>query len=241
LVDGDAVIGTPGSARAALVKFNAETGKVIWEAAINNPGDAGGYSSPIRATIGDVPMYINLLGKSGGVVGVHAETGKLLWRYTRVMNGTANIPTVIVKLLKLTKNSDGFDAKELKYYGAKELQNHHGGVVLVGEHLFLGRGHNNGLPTCVEFKTANIVWAESAGAGKGTGSGCVVYADGMLYFRYQSGVVALVKATSSGFELMGRFEIPEKSGKPSWQHPVIANGKLYIRDQDKMHCYNLKK
>lgn len=255
LVDGDAVVGTPCSAKAAIVKFNAETGEVIWQAAVPNPGGAGGYSSPIKATIDGVEMYINLLGKSGGVVGVDAKSGKLLWRYTRVMNGTANIPTVVVRgnlvfcstgyadggsaLLELVKSGDKFEAKELKYHAAKELQNHHGGMVLVGDHLYLGRGHNNGLPTCVEFKTGSIVWAEDSGAGRGNGSGCVTAADGMIYFRYQNGVVALVKATSSGFELNGRFAIPEPSGKPSWPHPVIANGKLYIRDQDKLHCYNV--
>jgi outer membrane protein assembly factor BamB len=257
LVDGDAVIGTPCSAKAALVKLKADSGSVLWEAPVSNPGGAGGYSSPVKATVDGVPMYIALLGKSGGVVGIHAETGKLLWRYTRIMNGTANIPTVIVKddlvfcstgygdggsaLLKLAKTGDTFDAKELKYYAAKDLQNHHGGMILVGDHVYLGRGHNNGLPTCVEFKSANIIWKEDGGAGKGNGSGCVTYADGMLYFRYQNGVVALVKATPEKFELAGRFDIPEKSGKPSWQHLVIANGKLYVRDQDKMHCYNVKK
>ncbi len=255
LVDGDAVIGTPGSSKAAMVKLKADTGEPIWQAAVPNPGGAGGYSSPIKATIDGVAMYINLLGRSGGVVGVDAKSGKLLWKYNRVMNPTANIPTVVVRgnllfcstgygdggsaLLELVKTADGFDAKELKYHSAKQLQNHHGGMVLVGDHLYLGRGHNNGLPTCVEFKTGNIVWAEDGGAGRGSGSGCVTAADGMLYFRYQNGTVALVKATSSGFELNGRFDIPEPSGKPSWPHPVIANGKLYLRDQDKLHCYDV--
>jgi outer membrane protein assembly factor BamB len=255
LVDGDAVIATPGSARAAMVKLNADTGAEIWSAAVSNPGRAGGYSSPIKAAIDGVEMYINLLGQSGGVVGIEAKTGKLLWRYTRIMNPTANIPTVVVRgnrvfcstgygdggsaLLEIAKSGNEFEAKELKYHSAKQLQNHHGGMVLVGDHLYLGRGHNNGLPTCVEFKTGEIAWAEDSGAGKGSGSGCVTYADGMIYFRYQNGVVALVKATSSGFELNGRFEIPQPSGKPSWPHPVIANGKLYLRDQDKLHCYDV--
>lgn len=256
LVDGDAVIGTPGSSKAAMVKLKADSGSVIWQAAVDRPGGAGGYSSPVKATIDGVEMYINLLGKTGGVVGINAQTGKLLWQYTRIMNGTANIPTVVVKdnlifcstgygdggsaLLKLKKAGDKFEVEELKYHGAKQLQNHHGGIILVGDHLYLGRGHNNGLPTCVEFKTGKIVWAEDAGAGKGTGSACVTYADGTVYFRYQNGVVALVKATPGGFELNGRFDIPQPSGKMSWPHPVIANGKLYLRDQDKLHCFDVK-
>lgn len=256
LVDGETVIGTPGSSKAALVKLKADSGSVIWQSEVKSPGGAGGYSSPIKATIDGVEMYINLLGKTGGVVGVDAKSGKLLWQYNRIMNGTANIPTVIVKgnrvfcstgygdggsaLLELKKDGDKFAVEELKYHSAKQLQNHHGGMVLVGDHIYMGRGHNNGLPTCVEFKSGTVTWAEEAGAGKGSGSGCVIYADGMLYFRYQNGVVALVKATSSGFELAGRFEIPQKSDKPSWPHPVVANGKLFIRDQDKLHAFDVK-
>ncbi len=256
LVDGDAVIGTPGSSKAAFVKLKADTGEVIWEAPVKNPGSAGGYSSPVKATIHGVDMYINLLGQSGGVVAVDAKTGKMLWQYTRVMNPTANIPTVVVRdnlvfcstgyaaggsaLLQINKDGETFEAKELQYHKANVLQNHHGGMVLVGDHIYMGRGHNNGLPTCVEFKTGKIVWAEDSGAGKGEKSACVTYADGMLYFRYQNGVVALVKASPKEFELMGRFEITQPSKFPSWPHPVIANGKLIIRDQDKMHCYDIK-
>ena len=256
LVDGDAVIATPGSAAAAIVKFKADTGETIWQAPVKDPGGANGYSSPVKATVDGVPMYINLLGKSGGVVGVHADSGKLLWQYKHVMNGTANIPTVVVKdnfvfcstgygdggaaLIKLTKSGDVFAVDELKYHPAKTLQNHHGGMVLVGDYVYLGRGHGRGLPTCVDFKTGNVVWAEDEAAGKGNGSGCVTYADGMLYFRYENGVMALVKASPKGFELEGRFDIPEKSGKASWPHPVVANGKLYVRDQDKLHCFDVK-
>lgn len=256
LVDGDAVIGTPCSARAAMVKLKADTGEVIWQGPVKKPGGAGGYSSPVKATIDGVPMYINLLGKDGGVTAFHADTGKVLWQYNRIMNGTANIPTVIVKgnhvfcstgygdggsaVLKISKTTDGFTADEVKYNNSKTLQNHHGGMVLIGDYVYMGRGHNNGLPTCVEFKTGDIVWKEDEGAGKGNGSGSLTYADGMLYFRYQNGVMALVKADPKGFELMGRFDIPEKSNKPSWPHPVVSNGKLYVRDQDKLHCFDVK-
>lgn len=256
LADGDAIIGTPCSATATIVKLDAKTGSVIWQSKIKNPGGSGGYSSPVKATIAGVDMYINLLGKTGGVVGVDAKTGKLLWQYTRIMNGTANIPTVVVKnnsvfcstgyndggsaLLEITRDGEQFNVREVKYYSSKELQNHHGGMVLVGDHIYMGRGHNNGLPTCVEFKTGQIVWAEDTGAGKGSGSGCVTFADGMIYFRYQNGVVALVKATSSGFELNGSFSIPDPSGKPSWPHPIIANGHLLLRDQDKLHSFDIR-
>jgi len=255
LIDGDKVICTPGADAAAVVALKVADGSTIWKSAIEKCGGAG-YASPVKMTVGGVDMYVTLLGKSGGVVGVDAKTGKLLWRYTKIMNGTANIPTAVVKdnlvwcstgygdggsaLLKISGGGSGFQAEELKYYSSKDLQNHHGGMVLVGDYVYFGNRHNNGHPVCVELKSGEIQWKESQGAAGGSGSGSVVAADGMLIFRYENGKVALVKANPKKFEVMGSFKIPEPSGKPSWQHPVVANGKLYLRDQDKMHCYDIK-
>jgi outer membrane protein assembly factor BamB len=257
LVDGDQVIGTPCSNKAAVVAFNKDTGAVLWQTEVPNAGGSGGYSSAAKMTVGKTDTYVTLLGKAGGVVGVDAKTGKLLWQYTKIMNGTANIPTPVVKgdlvwcstgygdggsaLLHVKESGGKFTAEELKYYKANELQNHHGGMVLVGDHVFLGHAHNNGWPACVELKTGEIKWKESRGAAGGGGSGSVVYADGMLYFRYENGTMALVKADPEKFEVKGSFKIPEPSGKASWQHPVVAHGKLYLRDQDKLHCFDVKK
>jgi outer membrane protein assembly factor BamB len=255
LVDDGKVIGTPCSASAAMVALNADTGETVWQTAVDRPGSAGGYASAVKATVGGVPMYLNLLGNSGGLVGVHARTGKLLWQYTRVMNGTANIPSPVVKgdlvftstgygagaaLLKMVAAGDSVTVKELKRYSGGELQNHHGGMVPVGDYIYLGSQHNKGFPACVEFKTGDIKWAEQKDADGGQGSGSVVAADGMVYFRYQNGVMALVKANPDQFELVSSFTLPEKSRSPSWPHPAIANGKLYVRDQDKLLCFDIR-
>lgn len=255
LVDGDKLICTPGGDKAAVVALEPATGKVLWKSEIPNGGGAG-YASPVKAVVNGVPMYVTLLGKSGGVVAVHADTGKLLWKYNKVANGTANIPTVIVKgdllwcstgygdggsaLLKIAADGSSASVAELKYYSSGELQNHHGGMVLVGEHVYFGNAHNAGHPACVEFKTGEVVWKERKGAAGGGGSGSVVYADGMLYYRYENAQVVLAEATPAGLKVAGSFKIPEASGKPSWQHPVVANGRLYLRDQDKLHCFNVK-
>lgn len=254
LVDDGKVIGTPCSPKAAMVAFEANTGKVVWTATVPDPGTAGGYASAVRATVGNVPMYINLLGNTGGVVGVHAKTGKVLWQYTKVMNGTANIPSPVVKgnlvfastgygsgaaLLRLTASAAGVTAKEVKFYPGKELQNHHGGMVPVGDHIYLGNQHNQGKPACVEFKTGEVAWRADPPF-RGDGSAATAAADGMLYFRYQNGVVALIAADPAEFTPVSSFKIPEPSGKPSWPHPAIANGRLYLRDQDKLHCYDIK-
>ncbi len=255
LVDGDMVICTPCSNKAAVVALKAKDGEVIWKTEVKKAGGAGGYSSAVKTTIGKTDMYVTLLGKDGGVIGVDAKTGAALWQYTKIMNGTANIPSAVVSgdqvwcstgygdggaaLLHIKESGGKFEAEEVKYYESKQLQNHHGGMVKVGDYVYFGNKHNSGLPACVEFKTGEIKWKEEKGAGGGSGSGTVIAADGMLYFRYENGKVALVKADPKKFELAGSFDIPEKSGKPSWQHLLIANGKLYVRDQDKLHCYDI--
>ena len=255
LVDGDAVICTPCSAKAAVVALKAKDGEVIWKTEIAKPGGAGGYCSAVKTTVGKTDMYVTLLGKDGGVVGVDAATGKLLWQYNRIMNGTANIPTPVVSgdmvwcstgygdggaaLVHIKESGGKFEPEEVKYYDSKQLQNHHGGMVKVGEYVYFGNRHNSGLPACVDFKTGEVKWKEEKGGGGGSGSGSVVAADGMLYFRYENGKVALVKANPDKFELAGTFDIPEKSNKPSWQHLAIANGRLYVRDQDKLHCFDI--
>lgn len=256
LVDGEKLICTPGGDKAALVALNKDTGKEIWRSAIAKAGGAG-YASPVKAILGGIPMYITLLGKTGGVVAVHADTGKLLWQYTRISNETANIPTVIVRdglvwcstgygdggsaLLRMkSEGKDRVTITEIKRYGSDELQNHHGGMILVGDYVYFGNAHTSGHPACVEFKTGEIVWKERKGAAGGGGSAAVVYADGMLYYRYQNARMVLLEATPEGLKVAGSFSEPEPSRRETWSHPVIANGKLYLRDQDKLFCYDVK-
>ena len=254
LVDGDKLICTPGADSAALVALKPATGETIWKAAIPKCGGSG-YSSPVKATLGKVNMYLTVLSKSGGVVAVNADTGKLLWQYTRACNGTANAPTVIVRddlvwcstgykeggsaLLKMTTDGTGVSVKELKYYD-NSLQNHHGGMVLVGDHVYFGAGHSKGFPACVEFKTGEIKYQEEKPTAGGSGSAAVVSADGMLYYRYQNHILALIEATPDGLKTVSSFKLPDWSRVESWSHPVIANGRLYIRDQEKLHAYKVK-
>ncbi len=256
LIDGDKLICTPGGDKAAVVALNKDTGTEIWRSEVKDTGGAG-YASPVKTKVGDVPMYITLLGKTGGVVAVHAETGKLLWQYAKISNGTANIPTIVCRddlvwcstgygdggsaLLKINiEGSDSVTVKELKRYQSGELQNHHGGMILVGDYIYFGNAHNSGHPACVELKTGEIMYKDTKSVAGGNGSAAVVYADGMLYYRYENGVIALVEANPEGAKVAGSFKIPEPSGSASWQHPVIANGKLYLRDQDKLHCFEVK-
>jgi len=255
-VDGDKVICAPGSSKAAVVALSADKGEVLWQTEMKTPGGAQGYSSAVKTTVNKVEMYVTLLGKKGGVVGIDAKTGKLLWQYDKIMNGTANIPTPIVRgdlvwastgykdggsaLLQIVPDGEGFKIEEKKYYTSEELQNHHGGMVLVGDHVFFGNRHGNGHPACVDFITGEILWKQTAGAGGGQGSAAIAYADGNIYFNYQNGKVVMIAADPKKLDIKGSFDLPEWSKKNNWAHPTIANGRLYIRDQDKLHCYNVR-
>ncbi len=252
LVDGDRLICTPGGDDAALVALDRKTGQEIWRARVPGAGGAG-YASPVVAEVKGARMYITWLGSA--LVGVSAKDGKLLWKYSRNRNGTANIPTPIVKgdlvfsstgygagsaLLRLVPDGDGgVEAKEEYFLNAGTLQNHHGGMVLVGDHVYCGHAHNEGFPICVELKTGKVAWRQRRGPG--SGSAAVVYADGHLYFRYQNNVVALIEASPDGYKLKSKFSLPSDTGNPGWQHPVIADGKLYLRGATTLLCYDIKR
>ena len=257
LVDGDWVLCTPGNSEAMIVALDKMTGDLVWKSAVPDQGDAGksgaGYSSIVISNGAGVKQYVQLIGR--GLIGVRASDGKHLWSYNRIANGTADIPTAIIQgdyvfgstgyndggsaLLKLVKDGDGVQAVEQYYKSSKELQNHHGGMVLVGDHLYFGHGHNKGFPVCVELLSGEKKW-EGNSRDIGSGSAAITYADGHIVFRYQSGAVALVEATPLEFKLKGVFK-PEVQIKESWAHPVVCNGKLYLREQNTLMCYEIAK
>ncbi|MEC8556164.1 MAG: PQQ-binding-like beta-propeller repeat protein [Planctomycetota bacterium] len=188
-----------------------------------------------------------------GLISVEAKTGRPLWQYEKIANGTANVPTPIVDgdyvfcssgygdggtaLLQLSGRRGVVNWREVYYQDAKQLQNHHGGMIKIGNYVYMGEGHNEGFPMCVDFRTGRKMWGKQRGAG--TGSAAIVAADGHLYFRYQNGVMALIEADPQNYKLKGSFQIATRNGQ-SWPHPVIFDGKLLLRDQNQLHCYSLK-
>lgn len=255
LVDGDRVLVTPGARDAAIVALDKKTGAELWRSAVPELGpngrDGAAYSSIVIGHGAGVKQYVQLLGR--GVVGVRASDGAFLWGYNRVANGTANISTPVVKgdhvfastgyqtgsaLLKLEKAGDGVQAREVYFLDSKTFQSHHGGYVLVGDHLYGGNGHRLGFPTCIDFLTGKVAWGGDI-RNEGRGSAALGYADGHLYFRYEDGTVILVEATPAGYRPKGHFTIPNVR-KPSWPHPVIVGGRLYLREQETLYVYDVK-
>ena len=254
LVDGDLVLCTPGGREAFMVALDKKTGRTKWKCEVPEIGpkgkDGAGYSSIVISQAAGVKQYVQMTGR--GVIGVRADDGKFLWSYNKVANGTANIPTPIVAgehifastgygtgsaMIRLKKKGNsGVEAEELYFLKPKTLQNHHGGMVLHNGYIFAGHGHGDGRPICVDVESGDVMWGPEKGAGHG--SAAIIYADGHLVYRYQSGHVALIEATEEKYKLKGVF-MPAHQEKESWAHPVIANGLLYLREQDKLMCYQL--
>jgi outer membrane protein assembly factor BamB len=248
LIDGERVVFTPGGSKALMVCLNKKTGKEIWRTAGGKASGPAGYSSIVISNAGGVKQYITLVGK--GTIGVHAQTGKLLWHYDKFQDNTANIPTNIVlgnqvltvagydrtaSLLTLTKGRAALSVKE--EWSENRLRNKHGGVLVVGDRMF-GDTDDSGSPYAAKWKTGETVWKKARG-GKGSGSASMTYADGCLYVRYENGWMALVDATADEYRELGGFKIPEVRG-PSWAHPVVIGGRLYLREGDAVLCYDVK-
>jgi outer membrane protein assembly factor BamB len=247
LIDGDRVIVTPGGKEATMTALDKKSGETIWKCPLALGSTEAGYSSVVIANVGGIKQYVQLL--NGGLVGVSTD-GKPLWKYEKLGPNTANIPTPIVlkdrilsvagygkggALLKLTANGHDVDAEEV--YFKHELTNKHGGVLVVGDYLY-GDTDDHGKPFCAEVETGKIVWKREGDQSRGRGSASVTYADGRLYFHYDNGVIALVEASPDGYKETGSFKV-ETDG-PAWAHPVVANGRLYLREGDSLYCYDVR-
>jgi len=242
LIDGPWVVCTPGGSQATLAAFDKTTGKLVWSSGV---GDGAGYSSIVKAEIGGVKQYVQFTAE--GLIGVAAADGKPLWRYDAPANGTANASTPLVAgdkafassgygtgggAASIMKSGSEFKAEEA--YFTKQMKNHHGGMVLIDGYLY--GSDDPGVLTCVEFETGKIMWRE-----RGTGKCSLVALEGMLITRSEAGKVCLVKISLDKAEIISEFEQPDRTDKPSWAHPVVANGKLYLRDQELLQCYDLRK
>lgn len=241
LIDGDRLLCTPGGSQATLAALDKRNGAVIWKAP---HGDGAGYASIVKAQLAGRPQYIQFTAR--GVIAVAAESGALLWRYDGPANGTANIATPIVHdkfvfaasgygagggLVAIDRKEGRLTADQV--YFTRNMKNHHGGVLLVDGYLY---GCNDpGLLTCLDFGAGDVKWAD-----RSAGKCSLTYADGRLYARSESGTVSLVEATPDGFRLRGQFEQPQRSDEPSWPHPVVAGGMLYLRDQDLLLAYDVR-
>jgi len=242
LIDGPRLICTPGGQAATMVALDKDTGAILWKSLVPTLPRAA-YASPIVAVTGGTRQYINFL--SGGVVGVKASDGQFLWGNDTVANANAICTTpLFVKdhvfasasygagaaLIQLAASDQGVQASLV--YHSREMKNHHGGMVAVGAYVY---GADDEILTCFSLEQGRAVWKN-----RSVGKCSLTFADGHLYIRGERGPVALVEATPDGYRETGRFAPPKNSTAPAWPYPVVASGRLFLRDQDDLLCYWLR-
>ena len=247
LIDGDTLVCTPGGADATVVALNKKTGETLWKTALSTEDEAA-YTSAIVVETGGVRQYVQMLQK--GLVSLDAKTGKLLWRYEKTVSKfRANIPSPAARdnlvysagagtgggLVRLKVNGDAVDSEQV--YFSPKLPSGVGGAILVGDCLY-GTGSQGML--CAEFATGNIKWDDRA-----TGAASLCYADDRIYVHSENGEVVLVEPSTEGYREKGRFNPPDQPKRngpmeKAWSYPLVANGRLYIRDLNMLWCYDVR-
>jgi outer membrane protein assembly factor BamB len=251
LVDGNVLVVTPGGKVATLVALDKQSGTEIWRSVVPE-GDNAAYASIGILQADGVKQYVQFL--ENGVVGVDARTGKYLWRYNKTAEGSpANIPTPVISgnyvysahrrggsaLLNVKVEGSQVTAEEV--YFERGLPHLIGGSVLIGKHLY---GTTGQTLVCCEFLSGKIVWQDrGTWQDRGIAPASICYAEGHLYIHTEKGDVALVEATPEGYRAKGNFALPdqpERGMSQAWAHPVVANGRLYLRDLGKLWCYDVR-
>jgi outer membrane protein assembly factor BamB len=238
LVSGDRIIVSPGGSGSAIVAVNKANGKLLWK----SEGDTAGYSSAVLHEVGGVRQAIVFTGQRA--LGLDIDNGRVLWSYDRVSNRVANIATPIARgnhvflssdygtgaaLLELTPSAGAIAVREV--YFTRDMRNHHASSVLIGDYLY---GFSSAILTAMKFDTGKVAWRD-----RSVGKGSLVFADDRLYLFSEGGVAALAEATPTGYREHGRFSL-ETGSLPTWTHPVVSNGKLFLRDQDTVYAYDVR-
>jgi outer membrane protein assembly factor BamB len=235
LVIGDKVLVNAGGPGASIVALKKTDGTLIWK----SQSDEAGYSSAVPVEVGGTTQVIFFTGSRA--VGLDLSDGRLLWEYARPSNNVANIATPVVRANRVWISSDygtggglveiKADGKAQEVYFTKEMRNHHATSILIGDHLY---GFSSSILTAMRFDTGEVAWRD-----RSVGKGSLTYADGHLYAFSENGVVGLVEANPAAYREKGRFRIQQGS-LPTWTHPVVAGGRLYLRDQDTIYAFDVR-
>jgi outer membrane protein assembly factor BamB len=235
LVIGEKVLVNPGGPGASIVALNKKDGTLIWK----SQSDRAGYSSGIPVQVGNTTQVVFFT--NSRAVGLDLKDGKLLWEYARPANDVANVATPVIRGNRVFISSDygtgaglieiKADGKAQEVYFTRDMRNHHSSSILIGDHLY---GFSSGILTAMRFDTGEVAWKD-----RSVGKGSLVFADGNLYAFSENGVVGLIEATPTGYREKGRFRIQQDS-LPTWTHPVVAGGRLYLRDQDTIYAYDVR-
>jgi outer membrane protein assembly factor BamB len=235
LVLGNKVLVNAGGPEASIVALNKDNGAVIWK----SQSDRAGYSSAIPVELNGTTQVIFFTARRA--VGLDAKDGRLLWEYGKPANRVANVATPIARGNRVFISSDygtgggvveiSADNSAKEIWFTQDMRNHHSSSVLIGDYLY---GFSSSILTAIRFDTGEIAWRD-----RSVGKGSLVFADGNLYCFSEDGVVGLVEATPTGYKEKGRFRIAQ-GNLPTWTHPVVVGGRLYLRDQDTIYAYDVR-
>lgn len=244
LIDGNTLVCTPGGRKAAILGLDKTSGRTLWQTTVEGT-NAAGSSSPVVAQVGKTRLSVHFM--AGGLVGVDVRTGKRLWSHTKNL-GTMSAATPIVRgtdlfhtassrskggdlLLRMTGDDKGVSISEV--YLKRNVMNAHGGMVHVGECVY---GTNDqGELMCLDFKTGDVRWRH-----RSVGRGSLVVADGRIYLRGEAGQMVLAEVNAERYVQKGQFTQSRRSKIETFAHPVVAGGRLYLRDGPYLFCYDLK-
>jgi len=251
LVIGDNVICTPGGKEVSMVALDRKTGKVVWKC--TEAGDRPGYASPILIEHQGLKQIVTAMSQS--IVGIRASDGELLWQYPHKVFADENITTplfhdgfVIVSgcvrrgTTSLRLQVAGDECSVETQWRNETLDNKQGGIVLLDGRLYgYAESQNKSEPwMCIDFSSGETIFqsapVESSYKYK---NGCLTYADGMFYLYADNGNMVLARPTDTGFEVTGKLKIEDPGRRPTWAHPVVFGGRLYVRYGDKLAAYDV--
>jgi len=259
IVVDDYVITQVGGPRTMAIAMDKRTGETVWEAAPVTAPLREGEQTEWAATTYTTPYVFDFEGtrvvavmSNWTVEGLDMKTGKTLFSIPWINrepprahvhctmpiyhNGHLFLSTGYEvgtsRLFRLEKNDDGtITATEM--WVCTRFNNHHGGVVLVGDYVY-GTAHD-GTWYSINFMTGEIGFSSRV-----VGKGSVHYADGLLYALTESDrTVALIKPNPTEFILLSSFVLPNEVDGPSWAHPVVIGSRMYLRHGRYLYCYDV--
>jgi outer membrane protein assembly factor BamB len=240
LIDGDRLFCTPGGRNVFMAILDRHTGKTIKKIKMN--GELSGYCSPTLIKHGEKKIILTMSGRS--LVGLDAEEGTFLWNHSHRTRYDINPNTPYYhdgfiytvsgygtggQLFKLSADGNKID----KIWENETLDSQMGATMLVDGYIY-GSGHDNRGWHCIDWKTGKVQFTSRELGSKGN----IIYADGMFYCYSERGDIGLVKPNPAKFEIISSFKVTEGSGE-HWAHPVIHQGRLYIRHGNTLMAYDI--
>lgn len=246
LVDGGRLICTPAGTNASMVALDPRTGDVIWRA---EPvaDEHEGYAATVISEAGGIRHYVAFLSRS--LVGIAAEDGRRLWKHLRPFTWIASSYTPMVQgdavfsangynggmaLVRLSREGSGLVPRE-EYFRPFQFNPFQDATALVGEHVYAFQ--NPGHPVCIELRSGTVAWGPVTNALQGRAA--LTSADGHLYLRGANGLVLLVEANPDRYVEKGSLVIPDFEESSGVTAPVVAEGRLYLRDNNRLLCYDV--